>query len=90
MLVHFQTADMLAESEGKHIGFRAKPRVTSIINMPVITTLYYCCLYHYEEPENLLGSPVAIRKEFQVQMAVFDASFLVLVLFLCNCLKENI
>lgn len=56
----------MLEKEGKHMVFRARPRVASIINMPVITTLYYCCMYHFEEPENLLGSPAALRKEHQV------------------------
>ncbi|XP_052768108.1 spermatogenesis-defective protein 39 homolog [Mya arenaria] len=59
-------ADDLTEKEGRHLVFRQKPRKASIINMPVITTLYYCCMYHYEEPDNLFGSPVAIRKEHQL------------------------
>lgn len=33
----------------------------SLLNKPVITTLFYCCLYHYELPENFLASPLAIR-----------------------------
>jgi hypothetical protein len=56
----------MMEKEGKHIVFNQMPRKASIINMPVITTLYYCCLYHYEDSENLLSSPAGIRKEHQV------------------------
>ena len=41
------------------IGY--KQRLT-ILNKPVITTLYYCCLYHYNLPENFLASPIAIKK----------------------------
>lgn len=31
--------------------FREVPRTASLVNMSVMTTLYYCCLYHYELPE---------------------------------------
>jgi len=31
--------------------FRELPRTASLLNMSVMTTLYYCCLYHYEVPE---------------------------------------
>ncbi|XP_060590759.1 spermatogenesis-defective protein 39 homolog isoform X2 [Ruditapes philippinarum] len=58
--------DEMMEKEGKHIVFNQMPRKASIINMPVITTLYYCCLYHYEDGENLLSSPAGIRKEHQL------------------------
>ncbi|XP_053406050.1 spermatogenesis-defective protein 39 homolog isoform X2 [Mercenaria mercenaria] len=58
--------DEMLEKEGKHMLFRQVPRKASIINMPVITTLYYCCVYHYEEGENLLSSPASIRKEHQL------------------------
>lgn len=61
-----EVADDMAEKEGKHMGFRKLPRVSSVINMPVITTLFYCCLYHYEEPDNLLASPAALRKQYQL------------------------
>ena len=50
-LYFFQVADDMAQKEGKHMVFRKLPRAASIINMPVVTTLFYCCLYHYEEPE---------------------------------------
>lgn len=59
-------SDDMLEKEGKHVVFRTLPRARSIVNMPVITTLYYCCVYHYDEPENLFSSPAAIRKEHQL------------------------
>lgn len=59
-------ADDMLEKQGKHIMFNKVPRAASIVNKPVITTLYYCCLYHYEEGENLLSSPASIRKEHQL------------------------
>ncbi|KAL4237699.1 spermatogenesis-defective protein 39 [Mactra antiquata] len=58
--------DEMIEQEGKHLVFRQHPRKASIINMPVITTLFYCCIYHYEEPENYLSSPASLRKEHQL------------------------
>lgn len=61
-----EVADDMAQKEGKHMVFRKLPRAASIINMPVVTTLFYCCLYHYEEPENLLSSPAALRKQYQL------------------------
>lgn len=33
-----------------------------LLNRSVLSTLFYCCLYHYDLPENLLASPTAIRK----------------------------
>ncbi|KAH3853184.1 spermatogenesis-defective protein 39 homolog [Dreissena polymorpha] len=59
-------ADEETEKTGKALVFQQHPRATSIINMPVITTLYYCCVYHYGESENLLGSPEDIRKKHQL------------------------
>ncbi|RWS11126.1 spermatogenesis-defective protein 39-like protein [Dinothrombium tinctorium] len=38
----------------------------SILDLPVITTLYYCCLYHYELSENNFASPKAICKSFSI------------------------
>ncbi|XP_064600703.1 spermatogenesis-defective protein 39 homolog isoform X2 [Liolophura sinensis] len=61
-----EDSDARAEQEGKVLAFRENPRRASIINMPVITTLYYCCFYHYDLPENNLASPMAIKKTHQL------------------------
>ncbi|GAB6022359.1 Spermatoproteinsis-defective protein 39 [Chamberlinius hualienensis] len=42
--------------------FQRFPRTASLVNKSVLTTLYYCCLYHYGLTENNLASPFAIRK----------------------------
>jgi hypothetical protein len=42
-----------------------------IINLPVITTLYYCCLYHYSLPENHFASPKSICKFYQLSQKQF-------------------
>lgn len=46
-----QAADQRAERDGKMEVFRKFPRKAPILYMPLITTLYYCCLYHYTESE---------------------------------------
>lgn len=43
----FQASDKKADTD----IFRKFPRKASILNMPIITTLYYSCFYHYGEPE---------------------------------------
>ncbi|XP_023225583.1 spermatogenesis-defective protein 39 homolog [Centruroides sculpturatus] len=56
--------DLRQEREMKTPTFQNLPRTASLLNMPVVTTLYYCCLYHYNLPENHLASPKAIKKYF--------------------------
>ncbi|XP_051955148.1 spermatogenesis-defective protein 39 homolog isoform X2 [Xyrauchen texanus] len=46
--------------------FKKFPRKASILNMPIITTLYYSCFYHYGEPEGTYSSPANIRKTFRI------------------------
>ncbi|NP_001001836.1 spermatogenesis-defective protein 39 homolog [Danio rerio] len=46
--------------------FKKFPRKASILNMPIITTLYYSCFYHYGEPEGTFSSPSNIRKTFRI------------------------
>lgn len=46
--------------------FKRFPRKASILNMPIITTLYYSCFYHYGESEGTYSSPANIRKTFRI------------------------
>uniref|UniRef100_A0AAY4DE07 Spermatogenesis-defective protein 39 homolog n=1 Tax=Denticeps clupeoides TaxID=299321 RepID=A0AAY4DE07_9TELE len=46
--------------------FKKHPRKASILNMPIITTLYYSCFYHYGESEGTFSSPANIRKTFRI------------------------
>ncbi|XP_069371052.1 spermatogenesis-defective protein 39 homolog isoform X2 [Paralichthys olivaceus] len=66
-----EAADGQAERGGKMEIFQKFPRRASILNMPLITTLYYCCFYHYNEPEGTYSSPLNIRHTFRVRAAVF-------------------
>ncbi|XP_035826310.1 spermatogenesis-defective protein 39 homolog isoform X2 [Aplysia californica] len=59
-------SDANLEATGRSQMFRDIPRKVSLIGMPVVTTLYYCCLYHYDLSENSLGSPAAIKKRHQI------------------------
>ncbi|XP_030627714.1 spermatogenesis-defective protein 39 homolog isoform X2 [Chanos chanos] len=61
-----EAADKKAESMGQMDVFKKFPRKASILNMPIITTLYYSCFYHYGEPEGTYSSPVNIRKTFRI------------------------
>ncbi|XP_041353430.1 spermatogenesis-defective protein 39 homolog [Gigantopelta aegis] len=58
--------DARLEAEGRTQIFKDIPRKSSLINMSVITTLYYCCLYHYELGENSLSSPLALQRAHQL------------------------
>uniref|UniRef100_A0A2K5S5S8 Spermatogenesis-defective protein 39 homolog n=1 Tax=Cebus imitator TaxID=2715852 RepID=A0A2K5S5S8_CEBIM len=43
--------DRHLESAGQTEIFRKHPRKASILNMPLVTTLFYSCFYHYTEAE---------------------------------------
>uniref|UniRef100_UPI003AB02388 spermatogenesis-defective protein 39 homolog isoform X5 n=1 Tax=Centroberyx gerrardi TaxID=166262 RepID=UPI003AB02388 len=61
-----EATDRQAESGGKVEIFQKFPRRASILNMPLITTLYYCCFYHYSETEGTYSSPANIRQTFRI------------------------
>ncbi|KAL6095421.1 vipas39 [Pungitius sinensis] len=64
--VIIETTDRHAERGGKVEVFQKFPRRASILNMPMITTLYYCCFYHYTEPEGTFSCPLNIRQTFKI------------------------
>jgi hypothetical protein len=51
-----------SEMNAKFLEIPRKP----LVDLPVITTLFYCCLYHWDLPENYLSSPASIRKTFDL------------------------
>uniref|UniRef100_A0A3Q1GJ69 Spermatogenesis-defective protein 39 homolog n=1 Tax=Acanthochromis polyacanthus TaxID=80966 RepID=A0A3Q1GJ69_9TELE len=61
-----EATDRQAERGGKVEIFQKFPRRASILNMPLITTLYYCCFYHYTEAEGTYSSPLNIRQTFKI------------------------
>lgn len=48
-----------------------------LLNLPLITTLCYCCLYHYDLPENCLASPIGIKKTYHLTDKQFTMTALV-------------
>ena len=56
-----EKGDARDAAEGKSQMFKQYPRKASILNMSVITTLYYCCFYHGNLGENSLASPAGIK-----------------------------
>ena len=46
--------------------FRKYPRKASILNMPLVTTLFYSCFYHYTEAEGTFSSPTNLKKTFKI------------------------
>lgn len=46
-----QANDRQLEMAGQSELFRKYPRKASILNMPLVTTLFYSCFYHYTEAE---------------------------------------
>lgn len=55
-----QANDRHVESSGQSEVFRKYPRKASILNMPLVTTLFYSCFYHYTEAE--VGATVGVVK----------------------------
>ncbi|KAK3597162.1 hypothetical protein CHS0354_038090 [Potamilus streckersoni] len=60
------SADEMEQTSRKPGIFMTHPRVVSIVNQSVLTTLYYCSFYHHQDPENTYASPLFIRKQHQL------------------------
>ncbi|XP_054828530.1 spermatogenesis-defective protein 39 homolog [Eublepharis macularius] len=64
---------IIIEANDKHLEaaaqteiFRKHPRKASILNMPLVTTLFYSCFYHYAEAEGTFSSPANLKKTFKI------------------------
>lgn len=58
--------DARDELEKKNQALVAHPRQAPLPLCSMIITLYYCCRYHFGEPENVPSSPLAIRSTFKL------------------------
>ncbi|NWW82133.1 SPE39 protein, partial [Climacteris rufus] len=58
--------DRHLEMAGQSELFRKYPRKASILNMPLVTTLFYSCFYHYTEAEGTFSSPTNLKKTFKI------------------------
>ncbi|XP_066483887.1 spermatogenesis-defective protein 39 homolog isoform X2 [Tiliqua scincoides] len=61
-----EASDKRLEASGQTETFRKYPRKASILNMPLVTTLFYSCFYHYTEAEGTLSSPASLKKTFKI------------------------
>ncbi|KAI6199714.1 Spermatogenesis-defective protein 39 [Aphelenchoides besseyi] len=57
--------EVIVKSENNEL-FRQFPKKASLVGQPLLTTLYYCCLYHYSLPANSYASPLAFKQAFDV------------------------
>ncbi|XP_023363852.1 spermatogenesis-defective protein 39 homolog [Otolemur garnettii] len=58
--------DRHLESAGQTEIFRKHPLKASILNMPLVTTLFYSCFYHYTEAEGTFSSLINLKKTFKI------------------------
>ncbi|XP_038629878.1 spermatogenesis-defective protein 39 homolog isoform X2 [Scyliorhinus canicula] len=58
--------DKRIEASGQMEVFRKHPRKASILHMPLVTTLYYSCFYHYGESEGTFSSPANLKTTFKI------------------------
>uniref|UniRef100_A0A0N5AJU2 Vps16_C domain-containing protein n=1 Tax=Syphacia muris TaxID=451379 RepID=A0A0N5AJU2_9BILA len=65
-----EAADEKAISSGSN-EFVKFPKQHSLIDEPLYKTLFYCCLYHYDLPMNVLSSPLSLKELFQVNEKQF-------------------
>ncbi|KHN76831.1 Spermatogenesis-defective protein 39 [Toxocara canis] len=64
--IPIDAADETAIKMGRAETFKQFPKAVSLIGQPLLTTLYYCCLYHYDLPMNAFASPLSLKEVFQV------------------------
>uniref|UniRef100_A0A3P8VAA5 Spermatogenesis-defective protein 39 homolog n=1 Tax=Cynoglossus semilaevis TaxID=244447 RepID=A0A3P8VAA5_CYNSE len=70
-LSHLLERQIIMERGGKVEIFQKVPRKSSILNMPLVTTVYYACVYHYNEAEGTLSSPHNLRQTFRISEKQF-------------------
>ncbi|VDK82958.1 unnamed protein product [Litomosoides sigmodontis] len=59
-------ADESLIKEGKNKLFQQYRKTITLIGQPVLTTLYYSCLYHFDLPVNSYASPLSIKEFFNM------------------------
>ncbi|XP_067944507.1 spermatogenesis-defective protein 39 homolog [Watersipora subatra] len=61
-----ERADAEMEAQGKHHIMRTHKRRGTLPNQPLLTTLYYCCLYHYDQSHTQFSSPHYLIDKFKM------------------------
>ncbi|XP_064483830.1 spermatogenesis-defective protein 39 homolog isoform X3 [Ornithodoros turicata] len=59
-----EESDAQTEKEGKDLLMREFPRPASVVGTSLVTTLYYCCMYHYHKPVGHVANPSGIKDLF--------------------------
>ncbi|KAK4298832.1 hypothetical protein Pmani_028850 [Petrolisthes manimaculis] len=57
------TIDEVDQKDQSNPMLAKYPRAANVAGKPLLTTLFYCCMYHWEAGESHPGSPLALRKE---------------------------
>ena len=89
-----QDSDARLEAEGKTRVFIDFPRRRTLLDMPVTTTLFYCCLYHYHLQEVIfLCVPLHVPVYMYVHLRMYMYEWLyvsqcpTVCPFLCHCIQ---
>ncbi|KAH7715078.1 SPE-39 protein [Aphelenchoides avenae] len=69
--IPIDAADEEEAKSGRNDVFRQFPKKVSLVGQSLLTTLYYCCLYHYDLPGNAYASPHSLRAVFSVSEKEF-------------------
>lgn len=65
-----ESNDQRDQEKGLNPLFQTFPRTRSVLGNSLLTTLYYCMLYHAKAPDSLECAPVYLRQvKFQVPMS---------------------
>ncbi|KAF6034571.1 VIPAS39 [Bugula neritina] len=60
-----EKADVELEAQGRHPIMRVHKRKGTLPDQSMMTTLYYCCLYHYDNEASQFCSPKYLIQRFQ-------------------------
>lgn len=66
MQLIIEEEDSKAEKEGLNILMQEFPRKAPVVGTSLVTTLYYCCLYHYNVSNSHIASPTQMKALFNL------------------------
>uniref|UniRef100_A0A6B0VBJ8 Putative golgin subfamily protein a member 5 n=1 Tax=Ixodes ricinus TaxID=34613 RepID=A0A6B0VBJ8_IXORI len=64
MQLVIEEEDARVEKEGQNLLMREFPRKASVVGTPLVSTLYYCCMYHYNTATSNISNPSQMRTLF--------------------------
>lgn len=66
-LVELQRAIEKLDTNSKAEIFTKFPKHCSLIGVSALATLYYCCLYHYDDPVSSIANPTNVQKRLEIE-----------------------